>query len=84
METVLDLKALHPQITLECALPYAGMPEKFAFEDMYQRNEYMVDHAAYLIAVWTGIMTGTGQTVQYAKKQGRTVLRLNPDTLMNR
>lgn len=109
MEAVLDLKVQYPQITLECALPYAGMPGKFAFEDrkrydgialeldkltvlnaeyhrncMNQRNEYMVDHAAYLIAVWTGIMTGTGRTVQYAKKQGRTVLQFNPETLMPR
>ena len=33
MEEVIKLKALHPRITLECALPYADMPERFAPND---------------------------------------------------
>lgn len=99
MEEVLSLKKQHSHITLECALPYAEMPNRFGAEDrnrydtimtecdiktivcpkytgrdcMDKRNEYMVDHAEYLIAVWLGIMTGTGRTVEYAKKLGREV-----------
>lgn len=104
MEKVIALKEKYPHITLECALPYAGMPDKFPPEDreryaritrhleiittlnekyvpgcMQQRNEYMVDRAEYVIAIWTGKKSGTGNTVEYAKKQGRTVFHLNPN-----
>ena len=104
MEVVASLKEKHHHITLECALPYAGMPDRFAPEDreryarisryldiitelnpertpdcMQQRNEYMVDRALYVVAVWTGQKSGTGNTVQYAKKLGRTVFHLNPN-----
>jgi len=33
MEEVIKLKAQYPHITLECALPYADMPERFALPD---------------------------------------------------
>ncbi|MCC8190416.1 MAG: DUF1273 domain-containing protein [Planctomycetes bacterium] len=104
MEAVIDLKAAYPTVTLECALPFAGMPAGFPPDDRYryhrlvdqidtvtviaprygpgcmrQRNQYMVDRAAFLIAVWTGRKSGTGQTVAYAQRRGRTVYRLNPD-----
>lgn len=55
---------VHPEYTKKC---------------MHDRNRYMVDNAAYLIAVWTGIQTGTGMTVTYAQEQNRQVLCLNPD-----
>jgi uncharacterized phage-like protein YoqJ len=45
---------------------------------LYERNRYMVDRSKYLIAVWTGIWSGTGYTVGYAKEQGREVHCMNP------
>ncbi|MDR1534289.1 MAG: DUF1273 domain-containing protein [Planctomycetota bacterium] len=104
MEEVLSLKGKYPRITLECALPYPEMPDRFHHKDrkrhdaimakcdvktivsptytgrtcLDKRNEYMVDHAGYLIAVWLGIMTGTGRTVEYAKKIGREVICHRP------
>ena len=104
MEEVIALKKLHPGITLECALPYPEMAERFGAEDrarhdaallgcdivtavspshdgracLDRRNEYMVDRAKWLIAVWTGIMTGTGRAVRYAESPGRHVLRFDP------
>lgn len=106
MEEVAALKEKYPGVTLECALPYAGMPDRFNERDrarhdaamvhcdrktivcpeyhkncMNQRNEYMVDNAGFLIAVWTGIMTGTGRTVEYARRLKRTVFLLNPQEL---
>lgn len=33
MEEIIKLKAEYPYITLECALPYADMPERFASHD---------------------------------------------------
>lgn len=108
MEAVVSLKEKHPHITLECALPYAEMPDRFKPEDknrydsimthcdvatvvcpantgrecMDKRNQYMVDHAGYLIAVWFGIMTGTGRTVKYAEQLGREVFCYTPENMV--
>ena len=98
MEAVLDLKNTYGGITLECALPYADMPQHFAVKDrkrydeialrldkitvlnqrycpgcMQRRNEYMVERSRYVVAVWTGRKSGTGNTVRYARKCGRTL-----------
>lgn len=107
MEEVLSLKKAYPAITLECALPYAGMSERFSHIDrqrhdalitrcdvvtvvcpeytgracLDKRNEHMVDHARYLIAVWLGIMSGTGRTVKYAERHGREIFRYDPKNL---
>lgn len=103
MEKVLDLKKKYGHVTLECALPYAGMVERVAIHDqerynqissqleaitalnreyhkrcMQQRNECMVDHSRYVVAVWAGEKSGTANTVNYAKKRGRDVYRLHP------
>ncbi len=43
---------------------------------MQQRNEYMVDHAGYVIAVWNGRKSGTGNTVKYAKKTQANLILL--------
>lgn len=55
--------------------------------DSYQRdcfhirNRYMVDACDLLIAVYNGKTTGgTAYTVQYAIKQGKEVVIINPDT----
>lgn len=43
-----------------------------------RRNRYMVDHSQLVIAVWNGQPSGTGNTVAYARAQGRQVLILQP------
>ena len=48
---------------------------------MDKRNRYMVDHAAFIIAVWDGRSSGTGKTVQYAQRQGKPVTIINPKTM---
>lgn len=98
MEEVLALKRTYKHITLECVLPHAGMPERFAAVDreryemiasrldtitalnqryfpgcMQQRNEYMVDRSKFVVAIWTGRKSGTGNTVNYARKCDRTL-----------
>ena len=45
---------------------------------MVKRNRYMVDHSSLLIAAYSGAFGGTMQTVNYAKKQGLTVIELTP------
>ena len=48
---------------------------------MDKRNRYMVDHADYILAVWNGCPSSTGNTVRYAHKKGKTIIVINPDSL---
>ena len=48
----------------------SAKPGRRAF---FERNEWMVDHASRLIAVYTGAPGGTKHTIEYAKKQGLEV-----------
>lgn len=50
---------------------------------MLERNRYLVDHAACLLAVYNGEWRGgTAMTVRYARKMGREVIVLNPNAVM--
>lgn len=47
-----------------------------------RRNEYMVNHAGYLLAVYDNdrsIRSGTGMTVNYARKKGLPITLIHPD-----
>jgi uncharacterized phage-like protein YoqJ len=46
---------------------------------MLERNYFMVDHADYLLAVWTGTNGGTAKTVKYAQERGVTTIIIDPD-----
>jgi len=49
---------------------------------MLERNRYMVDHAAYLLAVYDGgNKGGTAYTVRYAREKKREIIVIRPDTL---
>lgn len=48
---------------------------------MDRRNRYMVDHADYILAVWDGKPSGTGNTVKYAQKQKKKITVIDPITL---
>jgi hypothetical protein len=39
----------------------------------------MVDNSDAVIAIWDSGPSGTGNTVEYAKKQGKPVLVIDPD-----
>ena len=48
---------------------------------MDKRNRYMVDHADYILAIWNGCPSGTGNTVRYAHKKGKSIIVINPVSL---
>ncbi|MCL1884643.1 MAG: DUF1273 domain-containing protein [Defluviitaleaceae bacterium] len=49
---------------------------------MHERNRFLVDHAGHLLAVYDGDASGgTAYTVRYARKQGRRISAIHPDTL---
>ena len=54
---------------------------KYTPDCMEKRNRYMVDHADYIIAVWDGKPSSTGNTVKYAQKQEKKIIVIDPSTL---
>jgi uncharacterized phage-like protein YoqJ len=45
---------------------------------MQKRNEYMVNNSDVVIAVWNGTAGGTGNCVNYAMRQNKEIVRINP------
>lgn len=48
---------------------------------MMKRNKYMVDSSDFVIAVWNGKKSGTGNTVRYAAGKGKNIIVINPDDM---
>ena len=57
------------------------LQQNYTSDCMQKRNEYMVDNSDYVIAVWNGKPSGTGNTVKYAKKKNKVVLLVDPQIL---
>lgn len=57
------------------------LQKKYTYNCMQKRNEYMVNKSDFLIAVWNGTGSGTGNTVKYAKTCGKEILIINPNEL---
>lgn len=50
---------------------------------MLERNIFLVDHAAYLLAVYNGGQhSGTAATIHYAQKSNREIIQIDPITCM--
>lgn len=48
---------------------------------MLDRNRFLVEHASILLAVYSGAQrSGTGATVNYARKMGREIILIHPDS----
>ena len=48
---------------------------------MLERNRFLVEHASVLLAVYNGVRrSGTGATVNYARKMGRKIIVIDPVT----
>ena len=62
------------------------LQRQYTRDCMKKRNQYMVDCAEIVLAVWNGEPSGTGQTVWYAKEKGKEkgklVWRIDPATLV--
>ena len=80
-EVVLELKARHPEITLEQCDKETMLQHHYDKDCMQKRNRYMVDSSDIIIAVWNGKPSGTGNTIRYAQEQEKTVIVIDPQTL---
>lgn len=49
---------------------------------MQIRNEWMVDRADKIIAIWDGSKGGTGNCVEYAKSKGKEIFYIDPRLTM--
>lgn len=47
--------------------------KEYTADCMMKRNKYMVDMSDYVIAVWNGKPSGTGNTIQYAREKGKII-----------
>lgn len=48
---------------------------------MIKRNRYIVDKSDFIIAVWNGSRSGTGNTVAYAKSKNKNIVKINPNEI---
>lgn len=55
--------------------------EHYTRSCMHERNRFMVDNSAYIIAVFNGESGGTKGTLEYAERKGLELIILNPDTM---
>ena len=83
-EIVVRLRESNPELHLIAALPFPDFSSRWSSEvdfvkticpaynaGAYQRrNEWMVDHAAHVIAVFNGEKSGTKNTIDYARRCG--------------
>ena len=64
---------------LEQADEVVYVSRKYRKGCMLERNRYLVDHAACLLAVYNGERRGgTAMTVRYAQKLGRKIIIIEP------
>lgn len=72
-------RLLYDAILSKCQEKITVTPEPYAAWMMQKRNEYMVDRADLVVAVWDGGKNGgTWNCVNYALKKDRPVLRIDP------
>ena len=66
---------------LEQANEVVYVGQEYTSACMLKRNHYLVDHASILLAVYNGVQrSGTGATVNYARKLGREIIVIDPLT----
>lgn len=56
-------------------------PGSYSAEKMQIRNEYMVDHAHHIAALWNGTHGGTSNCLRYARLQNKPITNFWEDFL---
>lgn len=52
--------------------------DPYAAWKMQKRNEWMIDNSDATIAIWNGQPSGTANTIEYAQKQKKPVIVIDP------
>ena len=67
--------------TVEGGVVYVANTEYTGAKMMQDRNEWMVNHANAVVAIWDGSDGGTANCVEYARRKKVPMLRVNPSEL---
>lgn len=68
-------KVIHNAADIVAVSNTMSFPGKWIYG---KRNEYMVDHAEMLLAVWDGTDGGTCNCIKYAMAQKQPIFRIDP------
>jgi len=68
---------IHAEILTKAA-EVVTVCDEMSYKAFLVRDEWMVDHGDELVAVYDGSGGGTGHTVGYAKKVGKTIHIIDP------
>lgn len=65
---------------LDCAQEVINISGKDYYDPWFMqlRNEWMVDHSRYVLALWNGSEGGTANTVRYAQLVGKKIINMWP------
>lgn len=75
-------KAKYNQILSRCDQVVAVSPPGYEAWKMQKRNEWMVNNADHVLAIWNGSKSGgTYNCLRYAQTLKKPMLRLDPQTL---
>lgn len=72
---------LWQDIVSKCDITTLVTDEPYKPYLMQIRNEYMVDNADEVLAIWDGTRGGTGNCVDYASRQLKPTFRINPSDI---
>lgn len=53
---------------------------RYSADCMQKRNQYMVNQANVILAVWNGRPSGTRNTIKYAQSQSKPIIIIHPET----
>ena len=56
--------------------------EEYAKNAFFLRNRYMVDRADVVVCCFDGKTGGTAYTVEYARRQGKIIIQINPTDMV--
>lgn len=76
-----SLQQRHAEILFQCD-KHTCLQESYTPDCMQKRNQYIVNQADVILAVWDGRGGGTANTVKYALSQNKPVRVIHPQTLL--
>ena len=67
---------------LDAADEVVTVCEEYAKNSFFRRNRYMVDRSDVVVCCFDGKTGGTAYTVEYARRQGKIIIQINPTDMV--
>ena len=71
-----DIQALYNDLISKAQKIVYVSPEGYTPKKMQKRNQWMVDHADVILAMWDGTMGGTYNCIKYAENKQKSIINL--------